>query len=236
MILELKPKILIFSIIFLIISITPVSAGLIHESYATINDKSPKNVNVNESKLTSTLSSVNDLDQDLNELDTVLLSLNQSVTYIMKRKDDFGWKFWKWPGITDDIGKTLSKIHIDANNCEKIISRLKKHISNLKLGKKHSKLVTTDNSPYINNVDNPFCQDDAQYMATRLSETLNATFSVRNVSASELQEGDIIQYLSEGKYPRYLKVQKIASSHTTTKKLLDTTPINVPTGYLEMYR
>ena len=70
-------------------------------------------------------------------------------------------------------------------------------------------------------------------MATRLSETLNATFSVRNVSASELHEGDIIQYLSEGKYPRYLKVQKIASSNTTTHKILKTTPINVPTGYLK---
>ena len=173
------------------------------------------------------------IDQDLDELDSLISSLNKSVAYAMKRKDDLGWKFWKWPETINAISKTLYEIHVNANKCEKIISRLKKHVSQLKkLDKTHSKLFSEDN-PYINNVNNGFCQDDAQYMATRLSETLNTTFSVHNVSASELHEGDIIQYLSEGKYPRYLKVQKIESSNNNTQKLLGITPIDVSTGYLE---
>ena len=216
-----------FLMIILIVSITPVSSAMMNERY----EGTHSNMLIMENRA-DTADSLSVIDQDLDELDDIIFGLNQSVAYVVNRSDDFGWKFWKWPGITDDIGKTASKINIDANKCKKIISKIKKHVSNLKLGKERFKLSSEDN-PYINNVGNSFCQDDAQYMASELTKALNSTFTVQNISASGLREGDIIQYLSEGKYPRYLKVQKIESSNTNTQKILQTTPINIPTGHLE---
>jgi len=216
---------LVFFTCFLVISITPCCAVLISGG----SGNTPYNIIKNKVNNNDSLSLI---DEDLVGLDSVVSSLNQSVTYIKKRYDDFGWNIFKWPGIIDDISKTAKKIHSDTNKCKKIISKIKKHVSNLNLGKTNSKLLSDDSS-YINNVDNSFCQDDAQYMASELTKALNANFTVQNVSASELREGDIIQYLSEGKYPRYLKVQKIESSTSTSRKLLGTTPLDVSMGYLE---
>ena len=204
------------------------------ESFATINDKSPKSVMEDELKVSSTLSSVDDLDHDFDELYGVISSLNQNVTYVKKRLGDFGWKFWEWPGITNDIKKSLSTTNDIVNRSNNIIHRLEDHDSSLEKFLEDSNISPSDDSSYINNVNNKFCQKDAQYMASELSKKFKTSFTVRNISTSKLHEGDIVQYLSQGKYPRYLKVQKILPSNSSsTKKLLSTTPLDVPIGYLE---
>ena len=220
--------------IILIISITPSSASLTPGYFKENGNTASKSVMGDELKVSSTLSSVDDLDHDFDELYGVISSLNQNVTYVKKRLGDFGWKFWEWPGITNDIKKSLSTTNDIVNRSNNIIHRLEDHDSSLEKLLEDSNISPSDDSSYINNVNNKFCQKDAKSMASELSKKFKTSFTVRNVSTSKLHEGDIVQYLSQGKYPRYLKVQKILPSNSSsTKKLLSTTPIDVPIGYLE---
>ena len=62
-------------------------------------------------------------------------------------------------------------------------------------------------------------------MAQELTKRLGTNFTAKDVDASELKKGDVVQYLSQGKYPRYLVVQDIKNN---TEGLLGNTPIDVP--------
>jgi hypothetical protein len=60
--------------------------------------------------------------------------------------------------------------------------------------------------------------EDAVEMARKLSESLNDTVTVKNVSAMDLEVGDVVQYMSQGRYPRYLEVIEIKKERVETKK------------------
>lgn len=84
-----------------------------------------------------------------------------------------------------------------------------------------------DSDSYINNVDNPSCEKDACSMADELTKSSNTSFTANDVKATELRKGDVVQYLSQEKYPRYLAVQEIKIKNNTSRKLLDYTPTDM---------
>lgn len=178
---------LIFSIIFLIVSITPVSAALIHETGE--NSTSTDVVQDNISDLNNTIS---DLKKDMDELQKPMDLLNQGINYIKKRADDFSWKFWKWPGILSDIMETETKMM-------PTIYETTRHVNNLQKDAKKLEQTTRSANDQLN------YNDDAGYMA----EKLGNDYTVKKVVSSDVKEGDVVQYMSQGKYPRYLKVEKI---------------------------
>jgi hypothetical protein len=211
-------------------SITPVSAGLTHEYLKENSNTLPKKIISDKSQLVNFESSINSIDRDISELEGYIDSLNEDSNYIKKRASDYNWKFWNWPKITKDILKTLLNIQNNFKNIEKPLNKI-----NDESNKLNSKTNTISTGSYLNNVNNPFCKDDACHIACELTKTLNSTVTVKNINANSLHEGDIVQYMSEGKYPRYLAVHKIIESKnsTTSRQLLDTTPVNVPTVLLE---
>jgi hypothetical protein len=220
---------LIFLIVFLILSITPCSATIIK------NGNSSPSKPINEDNANHTDLYLNGVNEDLKLLNSTAGSLNDNLNYIKKRLGDFGWKFWKWFGIAKDILKTLPKLNEDRDKCNKITTNLESHTSLLEEEFRNEKLSVDDSDSCINNVNNSFCQKDAKNMANELSKTLNSPFSVKNVNASNLREGDIVQYLSEGKYPRYLTVKKVEIFNGTAnnRNLLGSTPVYMLTGCLE---
>ena len=226
---EIRLKLLTFSIIFLIISITPVSAGLMSESYTKNSSTTSSSVSQDVSQLVDVEGSLNSMEVDISRIEGYINSLNEDATYLNKRTGDYGWKFWKWPKITQDILKTLLNIQNNFNNVKEALNKINDKSNTL-----NPKITTISNGSYVNNVNNPFCEDDACQMARELTKTLNTTFTVRNISVSELHEGDIVQYLSEGKYPRYLAVQKkLESKNSTQRQLLGNTPIDISSCVLK---
>jgi len=215
--------------VFLVISITPVSAGLTYEYLKENSNALPKKIISDESQLVDFESSINSIDRDISELEGYTDSLNEDSNYIKKKASDYNWKFWTWPKITKDILKTLLNMQNNFNNIKEPLNKI-----NYESNKINSKTNTISTVSYLNNVNNPFCKDDACHMACELTKTLNSTVTVKNINANSLHEGDIVQYMSEGKYPRYLAVQKIIESkNSTSRQLLDFTPVDVPTVLLE---
>lgn len=210
--------VLVFFTLFLIITITPSSAVLTKESYEHSPIKNAEQNNL-----------ISDNDEDLDELEMYTSSLKEDSRHVKGMVSEYDWRFWKWPKITINILKTLSDIRKDFDNVDEPLNRINEESNKL-----NHKTNTSSAGLYINNVGNGFCEDDACRMARELTKKLNTTFTAEDVSASELREGDIVQYMSEGKYPRYLAVQKIIEQrNTSSRQLLDFTPVNVPTVLLK---
>ena len=220
MILKTKMNVLIFLIIFLILSITPVSAELINASNPnTTNTISnglfqddSKALNVDVDKTLKTIESETNILKDYSN------SLEHDGNMINARANDYGWKFWKWPEITMDIVTILFNTKNTGNNALNSANKLKDEINNLESE------LEIDSDSNINNVDNPSCEKDACSMADELTKSSNTSFTANDVKATDLRKGDIVQYLSQGKYPRYLAVQEIKIKNNTSRKLLDYTP------------
>jgi hypothetical protein len=86
-------------------------------------------------------------------------------------------------------------------------------------------------------IDDSGFDKDAKSMAQKLSKNIGTTFTAKKVNATEIKKGDIVQYISQGKYPRYLEVVNIINQHNTTgnstgRQLLDHS-YNVPVFILK---
>lgn len=189
-----KMNLLIFLVVFLIISITPVSASLMYiNSGKTITES-----------LTNDETSIKSINNEINEINRHSNSLKQELDN---------------KTIQDKI-KSLPNIFFTINKIEESLFKFEKGINNLK------EKINQDS--YFNNIDQD-CEKEACHMADELTKLSNTTFKVKKINASELKKGDIVQYLSQGKYPRYLIVQDITfknnTENKTGKQLLDYTDI-----------
>ncbi|UTB32881.1 MAG: hypothetical protein NKF70_00955 [Methanobacterium sp. ERen5] len=169
----------IFFVIVLVISITPVSAELIGGSFSDgVNPDLAGNETGNVTAVDDYNTTLNIVEQDLDELKSHMDPLNEDLDYIEKRRGDFGWKFWEWPGIIYDIIETLYKIPSKAEGIEEPASKLQVDINKLNNTLLQAKSLGSDS-----------CDGNASYMATELSQRLNTTVTASAVSASDLQEG-----------------------------------------------
>lgn len=188
----------------LVISITPASAALMSE--ANTDNSRARNMQDDNNALN------NSIDGDMYELKKETDSLKQDFEYIKNRAGDYNWKFWKWPKITSDIFGRLNNIQSTAEKTKESADKLKENTDKLK----EQELPTTISTP--DRTNRSYDSNDAQYMASELSERLNTPVTSKRVPASEVQKGDIIQYMSNGSYPRYLEVMEITSSENITEK------------------
>ena len=179
----------VFMVIGLIVSITPSSAALIHES------------NVSDDNIADLNNILNVVESDMGEIQGYSDSLNGDLECIKKRAGDYDWKFWKWSDITHDIMGTLNHLISTAEKMGSPADRLKENAK--KLDESAALLNSTKDANYSD------FSDDASQMAELLGKHFNSTFRVENISALEVRKGDIVQYISQGKYPQYLKVVDI---------------------------
>lgn len=192
MILDNKGKCLIFLVIALIVSITPASAMLIHESNGNV---------------TSNDGSMGMLEQEMNNIKFYSDLLEADLNFIKDRADDFNGNFSKWPEIVKDISKAAS----DAKNQSDMLKSSTDDLNNFL--SMHIPLFDLEVKGFlVYNVGNLGCERDARNMAAELSRRENTHFTVNHVNTSELKQGDIILYVSQGKYPRYLTVQEIKNN------------------------
>jgi hypothetical protein len=176
-----------------------------------------------ESKALDNEETLKNIEMKTNNIQTYSNSLKDDMDYIKGRSKDYGWKVWKWPEITIDIINTISHITNNVNNALNTANNVKSKIDNLK------PVLDVNTDSYINNVNNPSCEKDACSMADELTGCMNNTFTVKNVNVRELRKGDIVQYLSQKSYPRYLTVHEIKiKNNNNTRNLLGHTPTDIP--------
>jgi hypothetical protein len=195
-------KIFIFFIITLIVSITPTSAELMGEEYRNSTNVISKDVGLDEKLENETLKN---LETDLIEVKKPLDAINEDMWYITKRSKDYNWRMWIWPKITIDIIYKIGTLLVNLPNLESPI---------VKLDDDSVRLQKLTNTPKAEANSGK----DADNMANALSKYFNTGVTVETVKASELKEGDIVQYMSQGKYPRYLQVVNIINKTNTIKQ------------------
>ena len=207
-----KGKLIIFLVIILIASITPATAALIHEAQSTNNS-----TDLVQNKMEDVNTNLDVVEEDMNEIQEYTNSLNGDLNYIKNRARDYNWKFWKWSGISKDIMGALRNLVSNAKKLEKPANKLTEDA--LKLKETATLLSNTQDS-------NPTNYEDANQMAGELGKHFNTTFTAETVSANDVKKGDIVQYISQGKYPRYLKVVDIIYPTNNNQANTNTTQNN----------
>ena len=217
----MKFKLLYFLMIILIISITPVSAGLISESHQSVNTSNGElhdKVNISEDD-----NSLNNIHSSVIGLQNCADSLKNDSLSVKDRFKGYDWRVWKWPGITINIIKKISTMMSTAATLVNSVNKLKTNVDSFKPVKYDS-------------IDDSGFDKDAQSMARKLSKNMGTTFTAKKVNATEIKNGDIVQYISQGKYPRYLEVVNIINTSNggngTGRQLLDHS-YNVPVFVLK---
>lgn len=190
---------LYFLMIFLIASLTPAGAVLISQANGSNATPQPTSEKVLDDEKT-----LNSIEMQGNKIEEYVNSINNDVEHIKTLANDYNWQIWKWPKITDNIIETL-------HNIESTSEKIKEPTNELnKLANKLKESELTDDVSYIANGDDSYDEDDAQGMADELSKRLSTDVNCEMVAASEIKKGDIVQYMSQGKYPRYLEVVDIS--------------------------
>lgn len=194
-------------VIVLVVSITPSSAALIYQS----SDNSLSRSSVVD----------NVIDQDVNGIESSVNVINGDLDYVKSRSKDYDWRFWKWPAITSDILGAFSQMTSTSINMKGTVDNLNKNIK------------TSKNTPSSSNdVYNTNVTEDAADMATVLSKRLKTTVTVEKVDANNIKQGDIIQYVSQDKYLRYLEVKNVSNANNAKKVRTDE---NVPLIFAGIY-
>ena len=194
-------NVFIFFTIFLIISITPASAGLVGD-YGNDTDQNGVRAVDDKDRFTGI---ENSIENETNKIDGYMTGLNGDISYIKKRSGDFTWKVWKWPNIINDIICSMGNVLITAEKIQKLANDLKVSAQKLEASKNSSSdYVVTDQDLF----------GDANQMAVALTEKLDTKVTAKTVSNNEIKEGDIVQYLSQDQYPRYLIVKNITPDNT----------------------
>jgi hypothetical protein len=203
-----KRSFFIFFFIILVVSITPASAWSLSEACTNPLNTNPNIVIQDKKPTLDNETSLKAIEKETSQIQGYSDSLNHDLEYVKSRAGDYGWKFWKWPKITADIIKTLFTMTDTAN---------KMSGTSVKLQDEANKLNAETKSGSNNNGNAASYEEDARYMANELTKLMNTTFTAKKVKASELKKGDIVQYISQGKYPRYLEVIDIIYPENTTK-------------------
>jgi hypothetical protein len=154
---------------------------------------------------------LNSIETKSNKIDEYLNSINNDLEHIKISAKDYNWQIWKWPKITDDIIATLHNIESTSEKIKEPATELNELANQLK----ESDLK--DDSSNDDNNNNIYDEDDAFLMASELSKRLSTDVKSEMVPASEIRKGDIVQYMSQGKYPRYLEVVDIGYPEANDK-------------------
>ena len=237
MILNKKWKLLIFSIIVLIVSITPASAieiGQVNGNNSTTGNDKPFWLRDLVNEWTGHNNTVYDSDEiefHQYQIDLLTDEINKDTDQINELVGEIKYdakhlKFFKLIEKAKEIKKISNDIETKSEILDNVTNELNDLLKNL------GSNLEVDGDYYINNADNPNCEKDACNMADELTHRENTTFTAKDVNASELKKGDIVQYLSQDKYPRYLVVQDIKTGNNTEGQILGTS-VDIPIGYLE---
>jgi VCBS repeat-containing protein len=200
-------RIWIFFVVFLVVSITPISAVQINNS---LND----DISVNITKLQHDSKKVADQSSVLSPtLDHIIKCANE----IGNAYDDMTTYWWTWPYFMWIFGKNIYLITvIDIPSVIKNINYMSKDLENLKtftegLNKTYSKLNKSSLEISDTNISG---NEDAQSIIKEF-RTHNISFDIG--SASDFKTGDIVQYKSQDKYYRYLQYIKTDKSTNTVQ-------------------
>lgn len=192
----------LFLIIFLVGSIAPVSAELMGESYNNDTDHGTGEY----------YDALEAVEEDMGVLANPLAEMSKTGTYIEKRWDECnGWNFfivcWDIACASWHLIKVVKEIEGPANKLKEDTDKL----NNLPAPKLNNTLAVKDNNSAYN---------AATVMASQLSKNLQSDMSVETVNASEIKDGDIIQYLSQDQYYRYLRVENIVNGTNSTNNVI----------------
>jgi hypothetical protein len=130
----------------------------------------------------------------------------------------FDWRFWRWPRITVNILKIGGSMSNTIFGMVGSVAKLKGDVDHF-------------NSVDYDSVDVYGFDEDAKSIAKKLGKKMNTTFTVKTVNANDVKKGDIVQYVSQGRYPRYLEVIDIISNNNTNvsgRQLLGFSSFDVP--------
>ena len=174
----------LFLIIFLVVSIAPVSAELMGESYNNDTDQSTGEY----------YDALEVVENDMGVLAPYLDEMNKTGSYIEKRWGECnGWNFflvcWDVACAAWHLIDVVEKVEAPANKLKDDVVKL----NNLPAPNLNKSFTVKDNDS---------AYKDAAAMASQLSKNLQSGMSVETVNASEIKDGDIIQYLSQNQYYR----------------------------------
>jgi hypothetical protein len=218
-----KGKFLVFLVIILIISITPASATQIRQGTGNNSVLWLSDLLNKETGNNNTVYNINETEFYQYQIDQLNEEINNDSDKLNEKIEELNkiskWKIFKLLKKAKEIKSITQDIETKTQNLENLTNKLNDQVKSL------GSSLEVDGDSYINNVDNPECEKDASTMAQELTKRLGTNFTAKDVDTSELKKGDIIQYLSQGKYPRYLVVQDIKNN---TEGLLGNTPIDMP--------
>ena len=218
-----KGKLIIFLVIILIVSITPATAIQIGQSTGNGSTLWLSDLLNKEKGNNNTVYNINEIEFYQYQIDQLNEEINNDSDKLNVKIEEFNnipkWRIFKLLKKAKEIEPIAKDIQTKTKNLENLTNKLNDQVESLGLS------LEVDGDSYINNVGNPECEEDASTMAQELTKRLGTNFTAKDVDASELKKGDIVQYLSQGKYPRYLVVQEIKNN---TEGLLGNTPIDVP--------
>jgi hypothetical protein len=186
----------------LVVSITPCSAALIYESNASGDD------GVEERALGS-------IDVELNEIQSCTNSLNSTLDYVKCRAGDYGWRFWKWPVITSDILGSLKNMLATVETMKGPAEKIRAGTDLLKQLDENNLQIGTLGAADVH--DGVY----SSYMVDELSKRLKVNVTAKTVPANEVKNGDVVEYMGQGKYPHYLNVVSLEADNKEKKSRSD---------------
>ncbi|OEC88721.1 MULTISPECIES: Ig-like domain-containing protein [Methanobacterium] len=176
-------NVFIFVILFLVISIVPVSAAKIG---GVVNNGN----NVDET-LSTMDCNANEINEYVDKMMNNIANISDSINYI---KGNW-WKFWKL--------KELSS-HISIINSES--KQLKTNAKNIE---SKAQIIKENSEKLDQQVQYNNSLKDAESIAKQLGDHFKIFFNISKTSPSELESGDIVQLKTEKGYYRYLIFDKI---------------------------
>jgi len=207
----MKSKIfLILFVLFLVVSIGPCSAVQLSEVQ--------KDMITSSGSVGGDVDSLDNIHDSVKGLEGGVDSLKGDCSHVKEGFKCFDWRFWRWPRITVNILKIVGSMSNTIFGMVGSVTKLKGDVD-------HFNSVDYD-SVYFYGFD-----EDAKFMAKKLGKKMNTTFTVKTINANDVKKGDIVQYVSQGRYPRYLEVIDIISNNNTNvsgRQLLDHSSFDVP--------
>jgi|GEM_PF-2677732 len=178
----------IFSILILVVSITPVTAVEISHNYS-IN-----HTNNTDSLITSINEDTSKIQSTTDEINNNKNIIEDDLNYIQSN----WYKFWKYGTIIDKLNDITDKSKELSNKA----SELNQTASRMQDTSKQLEENLNENETH----ENPNDRKDAEHIISTLNQRLSTVISISNIT--NLTEGDIIQYKSQNKYYHYLKYVK----------------------------
>lgn len=183
-----KFKILSLFLVFLVVTITPISAQL----------KGEIDVN-NQTNIGTSLNSLNDSSNKINVTSTELSRHTQNIKDSAEYVKDNWWKFWKWKKIKEHI----STIKTETKQIETLTKEIEIEEQNI-----NETFKTTDQQveQYNDSMNN------AQLLTDKLETYFKVSFTISQITPSDLHNSEIIQLRTDRGNYVYLSFDRIDNS------------------------